>query len=481
MSEGVAQLYGGLAQGLFGRMREHDEEQRRQDAEQKQTTLKYLTGLIPDATPETRPVLLKQIADVVGLKGKHRGVWDMLTGQGREDYHQQLAGQLDSLMGRVVGPQKYEELRQQGVQQDMGAAFRANSPYVRSTDPKPTEGIVALRDPDELALEKIRTQYALRHEAEMNKLYEQQAGNYAFRSQLQQEKGALSQDRVRLEAEMKARGEIMRRAYAKAVARGGGAPNDEDWQTAGIETAAASGDKDAAERALVNLRGAQTGLAQAQAAALGTPGTPGYGMKAGEQMRFDQSQQQAGTSIYGKWNDARARAISLGQQLQTVHDQLKAQAESEGLAYDASRGLFLDPKTGKPETMLRKSTQDALAKAAALTQQKAQAEQEMTGHHKTLTTQYGEYFKGGEGAGAWWVEPNQGFGGVAPAGAPRTTEAPPPFPGQAGQGGQSDYQYQSSKLQPKGTIIPIRGERYRITGIARQEGGRYIYNLEKVQ
>ena len=74
MPSPTAGLFGGLAQGIFGRMREHEDEQRALDLEDKKNALNSLSSLLEHATPETRPTIYKQMADVMNLKGKHRVV-----------------------------------------------------------------------------------------------------------------------------------------------------------------------------------------------------------------------------------------------------------------------------------------------------------------------------------------------------------------------------------------------------------------------
>ena len=151
-------LFGGLAQGIFGRMRELDDEQRKIDLEDKQQALTGLSKLLEHATPETLPVIYKQMADVMKLKGKHRGVWDMLTGQGRDDYHQRLSSTLDKVYGNVMGPEAFEAAKTAAPVSGNAADWADESAPLQYTPPA---GKIALRDPQREEIELQRQRYGI--------------------------------------------------------------------------------------------------------------------------------------------------------------------------------------------------------------------------------------------------------------------------------------------------------------------------------
>lgn len=486
-SEGVGSLYGGLAQGIFGRLREHEDEQKKQDFEQKGQTLKYLSSLVDEATPETRPILLNTMADTIGLKGKHRGVWDMLTGRGRDDYHQQLSGMLSKVTGNVVGPEEYERRKPKSAVLPMPGATGLDpvTPGVQAQPDQRTGQEIVLRDPDRIALDKLRTQYGLKYEADMSKLAERDALQSRREELNDQRDYKYKLDTDSQKAHLAAFKPIMERAQAIS---GGMQPTPEAMEQAAQEHAAKLGlDIEKLRETIPGLkarayRDTQQGKFYESQVGVGQPGMPGYGMKPGEMARFDQGQQQAGTAIYGKWKEASAKVSAIDPQVKALREQIKVAAK--GKPFDEARGVVLDPATGQPDAMLNRRLAPLIADLAKLSGEKARAEQEMQGHHQTLSTQYGDYFQPGTGSGPWWIEPKQGFGGVAPAGATRTGQrgTPPPFPAQASMPNQSHMQWETESPKPKGTVMTFKGQRYRVTGVVgKSASGKTIMGLEPVQ
>lgn len=424
MPSPTAGLFGGLAQGIFGRMREHEDEQRKLDLEDKKNALNSLSSLLENATPETRPVIYKQMADVMSLKGKHRGVWDMLTGGGRQDYHDQLASKLDGVFGNVVGPEAYEQLKSHpeagysGLPAAGGPAWA--SPTITQT-PDQTAGKIALEDPTLNKVKLLQATYGLRSANDSNKLWEgAEAKNYT-----NEIKGDLGKERdaakITLTATMKAQGDILKRGMQMAQAQGRAKPTDDDLQAAALQLGTETGNHDEALQALTALRKAQTQYyanGGSQGGGADKPITP-Y-----QQTQIDKDLQAKGVAVFQNWNKAKATINKLDTEHQAVRKQLNQIASANGLAFDEANGQFLDSKTGKAVDLdtlpvSSKQLRGMLDKMAKLAADKAAAYQEMQGHRATLEGQFGPLYKFN---GEWDVQPSE-MGGVAPAGAPRTTDA----------------------------------------------------------
>ena len=491
MPSPTAGLFGGLAQGIFGRMREHEDEQRALDLEDKKNALNSLSSLLEHATPETRPTIYKQMADVMNLKGKHRGVWDMLTGQGRQDYHDQLSQHLDSVFGNVVGPEQYKQLQQEGVAQDLGAAFRANSPYVRSDVPKPTEGKIALRDPITEHLDAMRQQYGLQSE--------QRELDIRLRDALQTERERKNDER---EAELKksvdkeraamaAFKPIMQRAQAIS---GNMIPTPEAIDQAAQEFSEKTGlDKEFLKSKIFsNTTGGELNIAKKNFFDSGGAGGAGRPMTENQQRTFDAAQRAQAAGTFEKWNKAKALINRLDIEQQATRQQINQLAQQNGVSYDEANGRFYDKngQTVDPDLLgLPRRQLDALfSKMAKLSADKAAALSEMQGHRSTLEGQFPQLYTFGD---QWSVTPNPETGGLAPAGAPRTG-TPPPFP--AGTAAPStgaaqaqpegiQYEHLSRQKLPVGTVLKGKdgNPSYKITGLKATEGGFYRYTMEPVK
>lgn len=481
MPSPTAGLFGGLATGIFGRMREHEDEQRQMDLEERKNALTSLSSLLEHATPDTRPVIYKQMADVMKLKGKHRGVWDMLTGQGRDDYHQQLSSQLDNVFGNVVGPEKYQQLQQEGVRQDLGAAFQANSPYVRSTEPKPTEGKIALRDPIAEHLNALKSQYGLqndRRSAEIE-LRNKLAGERELANDIRD--AASQKDIAEQRAALKAFGPIMQRAQALS---GGMAPTREAIEQAAQEHAAKFGldiDKLKAQIEFLSS-GARRNDAMAQSLGEGGAGRP---QTENQKLTFDASQRKEAATTYEKWNKAKANITRLDTEHQAVRQQLNQLAQSQGVSYDEANGRFYDKngQTVDPDLLgiPRKQLDSLMSKMAKLAADKAAAANELQGHRSTLEGQFPSLYTFGD---QWSVTPNPEVGGLAPAGAPRTGNPPEwkmPLNGPNKVG--EIKQYKSTSPIPVGTVIDAGPKgKFKVAGIAgKDKDGTIIHNIVPVK
>ena len=493
MPSPTAGLFGGLAQGIFGRMREHEDEQRALDLEDKKNALNSLSSLLEHATPETRPVIYKQMADVMNLKGKHRGVWDMLTGQGRQDYHDQLSQHLDSVFGNVVGPEQYKQLQQEGVAQDLGAAFRANSPYVRSDAPKPAEGKIALRDPLAEHLDALKQQYGL------------QSGQREFdirlRDQLQSQRESandfreakLKMDVDRERAALAAFKPMMQRAQAIS---GSLTPTPEAIDQAAKEFSEKTGlDKDFL-KSKIDLNIANTALAGAKTDffSSGAAGGAGRPMTENQQRTFDAAQRAQAAGTFEKWNKAKANIAKLDSEQSALRTELNNTAKKDGLEFDEANGKFVQKMPNgsyrdvDPIELMDTKIKDKIARIAKLQADKAAALSEMQGHRATLEGQFPQLYTFGD---QWSVTPNPETGGLAPAGAPRTG-TPPPFPAGtavpaagAAQAPPEGIQYEHLSRQklPVGTVLKGKdgNPSYKITGLKATEGGFYRYTMEPVK
>lgn len=114
----AGEFFSGLAEGFFGSRMKQEEEQRKQDAQQRQEYIGVLSGLLDKVDPNSQGLLLQQMGDLMGLKGKQRGMWDMLTGKTQRDFEQDLTAKFQQIMGSIKSPQDYARLQQQAAIED---------------------------------------------------------------------------------------------------------------------------------------------------------------------------------------------------------------------------------------------------------------------------------------------------------------------------------------------------------------------------
>lgn len=289
-------FFGGLATGIFDSQVQMKKEQETQDEQRRRESVGLLSSMLEDATPDTKPLLLQQIGEVMKLKGHHKNAWESITkGLVDNSYQEALGSKLQEILGNVIST---TQVGKQMVDETSQAYLDSPDPmdpstYLGAMEParqRAEAGKVILRNPQADALEKLRSQYELQTTKAMKLLEEKQAGEMA---QQKDKYDRIAAAKLRLEEEKwtnKAKAELMERATVLAK---GQRPTmvhlqqaaeqlDKKWQ---LETAAME-DKNEATRALSTFR-----KAAAEAAGLGM----GVGAGAGGTVP---------TGIYGQVLDA---------------------------------------------------------------------------------------------------------------------------------------------------------------------------------
>lgn len=467
-------LFGGLAQGIFGRTRELEDEQRKMDLESRQEALTGLGKLLEQATPETRPIIYKQMADVMKLKGKHRGVWDMLTGGGRDDYHRRLSATLDKVYGNVMGPKAYEDATTAAPTSGNQADWGDESAQLTYTPPA---GKIALRDPQREEIEALRQRYGLQNT--------QRSAEIELRNKLTGERelandvreAALKKEIDQQKAAMAAFKPIMQRAQAIS---GEMVPTEEAIDQAAKEYAEKNGLDVEFLKSKIKLNAANEGLAGAKtdyykAGGAEKPITP-Y-----QQYGIDSAQRAQAAAIFEKWNKAKANINRLDTEHQATRQQINQIAQQNGVSYDEANGRFYDASGATVDPDLlgipRRQLDALMGKMAKLSADKAASLSEMQGFRSTLEGQFPSLYTFGD---QWSVSPNPEVGGLAPAGAPRTGN-PPPFREGAVRPMPNVTQYKSSAPVPKGTILETGRGKFKVIGVkGKDKDGLIIHDIVPV-
>jgi hypothetical protein len=315
-------FFSGLAGGIEEFRREQETQARDREDRTRKETLGVLTGLLDKATPETAPILLRQIGDVMKFKGKERGIWDQLTGSGLDNTTTGLQGKLNNVLAMV---------------QPAGTRPRTVA------DAPPA---IRLRDPFAESIEKIQAQYDLRREADINKLTQQQAllGERERGLEEQRQKNRLELDEQR--AYNKAYGDV----YKEAALMPGGPSNRANLAAAVDKVASLNSLNRDKLKAQIGLYEAKTDESKATADSLRSSGIPGA--KPLQAMQFGEQQKQRLDSIFKDYNSANAKADSLRQQIKSIEDGLVAfgKSKKDQMNYDPNTMSFT--RGGKPVGMM---------------------------------------------------------------------------------------------------------------------------------
>lgn len=191
-----AGFFTGISEGFFNARRESEMQTRQQDEKRRQETIGVLSNLMEQADPRSRNILLGQIGEVMGLRGKERNFWDTLTGKAQFDLQDQLQQKLKDVLGMVKGPEEYERMQQMATGPDLTGMFNDRpSPVRQAREQLPRT--IGLRDPRAEKMQDFELQRRLIQEqqtARDRERAESRKDELQYRAQLkqQQEEQALT-------------------------------------------------------------------------------------------------------------------------------------------------------------------------------------------------------------------------------------------------------------------------------------------------
>lgn len=479
-------FFGGLAKGIFDSLEERRLlSQQREDQERKQS-LSFLAGLMDQVEPESRPLLLKQIGDVMSMRTPQLSFWDRLTGGGLDRGRQAIQERTQGVLGSLIGPAQARAQRVRAVYE--GAAQAAPSIPQTFAEASGLANKIVLRDPFREKLDELKAHYGLQAQASFARLEEQQRLIGERELQFRED-----QQRHRLEvldykSDIKAKADITERANQIAISQGRVKIMPSDEQEAAAQIIREQGLTESLKRALLDLRGAETKALQTDPTTGELIGKP---MTQAQKQTADALQQQRAQAKFEEFTKADARAKSLDQQIAAKREQIGPLAQAYGFIYDPKTGSFKNKKTGEPADAAALIFAPKLREISELEAQRTQAQLETEGHRSDLRTKFSKYYKVDQKSGA--VAPIEEFGGVAPAGARRA-------PGQAeapqtqGGGGRptgvvpsslkvgDTWDYTSFRQHSVGDIIEAGPLQYRVLQILPpDEEGKPMYKIRRIK
>ena len=207
----------GLAHGLFGAINDQNQQAKEREDATRKNTLNLLGSMLDQVDDDSKPLLFQQMAEVAGLKGKHRGLWDELTGRGRNEVTDAINQKYGDVMGSLVGPGQMAKLRpHMEIQGTAGSTpvegIGAIPNLVGGMSADQSQGKIGLRS----ALQDKMKEEAAKIKLQQTYLNQRLADREASVSQRQQELEDLRQaNRKELEeqrAHLKGSGDVLKRA-----------------------------------------------------------------------------------------------------------------------------------------------------------------------------------------------------------------------------------------------------------------------------
>lgn len=458
---------GGLSRGIFNELDVMRKEQEGKDERRRSDVLNLLAGLADKVEPESLPVLLGHMGDVMKLKGPMKKFWSAFSGMPDRGFEDQLGTQLNDIMATATGPTTAANARE-SYKQQLLQPFRAEQTRPRSVTeltrggPPELKGKMVFRDPRREELDKINARY----EGQEQLLQDRLALTNEFKSREGELKRAHDKDMLNARFELK-RGQAQSEMAGWLMTT---FPHkftyDKAYQEAGRRLLGMDEAKVDQIRQRIQLMKSQGNLADVQATQLETGTRPS---DVNAERTFDKAQQAEFRKLQSELSGSQARARSIEPEITALEGELNAWAKRL-----IDRGV--DPNTASfdPKTRRFKGTSPGAETLPMVAPLFERYNQLLTEREKVLgarRTQYGQV----TGQFSDYINPTLGeedeitlrkeFGGVAPAGAPRSVKGQPPkLPEQSGVGQERPMAVNSFENWPVGkSFTNNKGETFKVT------------------
>lgn len=458
----------GVSRGIFNELGVMRREQEDKDERRRGEVLNLLAGLSDRVEPESLPILLSHMGDVMKLKGPMKTFWQAFSGMPDRKFEDTLGTQLNEIMGSAVGPTTAANARE-SYKQELLQPFRSQGSRPRSVGdltkggPPSLQGKMVFRDPRREGLEKIIAQYEGRDQLQQDRL----ALQNEFKSQSDALKRAHDKDMLNARFELK-------RSEAQSELAGWLLTTfphkytyDKAYQEAGKRLLNKSEAEVDVLRQRVQLMKSTGNLQDVQAQQLE------YGTKPSDMMaerRFDKEQQKEFRQLQTELSAAQARARSIDPEIRSIEAELNEWAKKlVDRGQDPTKASF-DPKTRRfVGASLGAEGLPMVAPTFQRYNDLLKEREGVLGNRRTkygqITNQFSEYINptlSEEDEVTLLPE----FGGVSRAGAPRT------IPGQIDVRA-SDSQGPPPKLKGTTTIPVVKPEDYEVGGRIKYGGTWY--------
>lgn len=155
-----------LSEGIFERLESLRKEQETADEQKKGQLVQLLAGLADKVEPESLPILMGHLGDVIGISKnkKFKGFWDAFSGLPSQDMSQQLGAKFKEITSGLVGPQQARTTRE-AYKQNLLQPYRQAGTRPRTvasldyTRPPELASKMIFRDPGAEELEEVKARY----------------------------------------------------------------------------------------------------------------------------------------------------------------------------------------------------------------------------------------------------------------------------------------------------------------------------------
>lgn len=382
-----------FSEGIFGRLRELRQEQETKDFEQKKQTLSLLSSLADKVEPDSLPILMGEIGNVIGMKGDLRKFWDSFSGMPDLSLSQKLGGFLKDATGKLTGSEEASRARSTNLQELLKPYQAAGTRPRQVSDlppPASLQGKMIFRDPRKEKLTEIEERYGLQAQAAEERQYLMNQ----FKAQQQEDRQKFTKEITDYRAELRARDEIDSRANLIAEARGFVEPTDAIRREAAQQLAKE-------QRWSNDLLQARTGFLrsrskESEANVKFMEGSGG--LTPIQQITVEDRRREAARSLKAAYDKAMSSRAEAKKRMDDIAAGITAdlQKAGKGARFDPATGSVIGAKGDPKSGALRFMYEDELEAYKKAASELAGAETEAKGYWGNLRTfPYNKYYQPG--------------------------------------------------------------------------------------
>jgi hypothetical protein len=352
-----------LASEIFGRLRQLNDEQRAKDFEQQNQLVKLYSGFADQVEPDSMGAYLQGFEKLMfpsnmtpkgfDKKGFMNAV-RAFSGMPSEDFGTRLGTEFRNLTSKFMGPQRAQRARF-GLAQALtprNEFERVGNQAAREDIKRLPESIV-LRDPQQEAIEKLKTQYGIQYQNKMNEIAVREENLRERQEKARGEKHLFDFERDQWRSTMKATGDIREEAFKVAGLGGRRYPTDDDYDQAVTNIAR----RDNLNEDVLRARAGYLRSRGKEAERNLVTGKPS---DVRAERQFSQNQYEKVRGIYDKWFQAREKAKSKIPLIKAAESSLGGMVSAIGGKFDPQTRSFVMPEDLQPSRRASAALQDYL-------------------------------------------------------------------------------------------------------------------------
>ena len=179
-------FWSGIAEGYLSSRRESDLQAKEEETNTKKQYFNILAGMVDKVEPESQGLLFKEMGNILGMKGKQKGIWDFISGAAQQGRTQAVHDEFQNFMGKSMTPEQAKNIEARQDVAGLGWSNQEAAAQMQQQAGQQLQEGIRFRDPRAEKMEDFgRQKEIMRENASI--LKEQEDRNKMERAQFEHE------------------------------------------------------------------------------------------------------------------------------------------------------------------------------------------------------------------------------------------------------------------------------------------------------